>query len=116
MPYKTKFREIEMPQNAGELRAVGTDANSMRSLGAAAYRSIGQLHTEEQMRIITDAILSAYDKVITPSLMAEGRTTQLPRERKAHLYAMEGMQKAAERAGHSDNAEYIAQALKQLKG
>ncbi|HLC67576.1 MAG TPA: hypothetical protein VJI12_01705 [archaeon] len=115
MSYKTNFREIEMPKNADELRALGTDANSMRSLGAATYRNISQLHTEEQMRIITDAFLHSHDQVVVPYLTQEGKTTQIPHERKAHMYTIEGMQRAAKRAGHSGNAEYIAQALERLK-
>ena len=40
MPYKTRFREIELPENDRQLEPLLRDANSLRSLGAATYREM----------------------------------------------------------------------------
>ena len=75
MPYKTKFREVQMPQTREDFAALGADANSMRSFGAAFYRSFVRnlpVNTRGQ------TVVALYEQVILP-LILETNPGSLPK-------------------------------------
>ncbi len=116
MPYKTKFREIKVPQTMQEMQALGQDANSLRSFGAAEYKQfIESGCTPQGMQIIITAISGAYDKVIRPLAESGEIEVNLARERQAQTYIMEGFARAAGQMGDRGVVEYISQALERLK-
>lgn len=62
MPYKTRFREVKTPKSAADMRAIGTDANSLRSMGAAMYRQLSTAYPSSMPRI-ADVFFAAYEKI-----------------------------------------------------
>jgi len=115
MPYKTKFRRIETPQNAGELRAIGTDANSARSLGAACYRELYFSRASPgARRKLVDMFLQC-SPIVEKYLQEIHAESQILREKKYLRYFMQGIQRAAEAASDNVTIEYVSSKLEELK-
>ncbi|MBI5061863.1 MAG: hypothetical protein HZB67_06160 [Candidatus Aenigmarchaeota archaeon] len=110
MPYKTKFREVNVPTNAEELRKLGSDANSMRSFGAASYRA---LHERETGKIVLHTLISSYDKIAFPVIQEE-IPSALPNEKRAFIYFLQGIGRAAKKEGDSEIRGYVSNKLKEI--
>ncbi len=115
MPYKTKFREVDVPKTREEFDALGYDANTLRSLGAACYNQIsGHVPSWLRSDVVLRGLADVYEKIIEPTLR-EANPDAIPRERQLHKYMLEGMQKAARKSGNEKMKEYISRKLRSLK-
>lgn len=98
MPYKTKIRHVEFPKNLDEWKAIGRDANSMRSIGAALYRQIRE--TSPGNECLTGAAMFACTETFLQNL---GYSFN-PKE---NGYLMDGFRRAARRTGDYSTAERL---------
>jgi len=105
MPYKTKFRKVDTPKNAAEMEALGGDANSMRSLGAAQYR---------------EARVKVANMLHYGAMIFAGTETFMQRyyggaDSKSLNYMMDGFRRAARQAGDHETAQNLPEAIGQMK-
>lgn len=107
MPYKTKFREVEFPANGKELKAVGTDANSIRSIGAACYRDmVGR--GGDLLRSITFVMDGS--QLFIEHISGKEGTRQL-------RYFAEGIKKGIEKHGAApETVAYVDRKIAELRG
>jgi len=123
MPYKTKFRQINFPETHEEFAALGHDANSWRSFGAALYRearewkesaSPGTFYADNSVpdivRMLMDAQVGIVEKIV-----ANHMPTSVPAGRKITGYIADGLGRAAKTAGDSQTVEYISHRLQNRK-
>lgn len=116
MPYKTKFREMELPKTPEEDAAIGSDANTLRSYGAAIYKDFGlKIKYPEKMLDIAKTFLGA-QAAWESDLRVNGKAKKIPRSRRAHKYTMQGFMMGAQELGNTKVAEYVEQRLRELYG
>jgi hypothetical protein len=94
------------------LRAIGTDANSARSLGAAIYVQNAKVFPLGTRYIWMNATFSATDLVIGQLGYSPKRNQ---REVKGQIYMLQGISRAAKEAGDEKTVEYISKRIQQLK-
>ena len=112
MPYKTKFREIEMPKTAAEMQALSGDANSLRSLGAANYRKLNQVYPKSEMCYVMASMFVITEKVTEK--LSQGALGD--HNEKGMAYFMDGVRRAARQSGDLNTAGHLHDRIAEIKG
>ena len=115
MPYKTKFREVEVPKTDEDVMALASDANSARSWGAATYR---EFNRENAPAWLSDksaflrASIDLYESIVEPRLLQENPAA-IPKSERFNTYFLQGMLREARAANDTEIIEYISGKLAQ---
>jgi hypothetical protein len=110
MTYKTKFREIKIPENADELKNIGTDANSVRSYGAASYNSYpDKIGTKlvSKTYLATNILDFMHRTLNDPEVAKEMKNPDA--EKRYFSYFTQGVLRAAKKAGDHATVDFITQ-------
>ena len=106
MPYKTRYREIELPENDRQLEPLLRDANSLRSLGGATYREMAPGFKQYGHDKMLQVFLAFAGKLENPAKTV-WKERYPPGARRKLRYFMQGFQTAAQDGGDRTAYETI---------
>jgi hypothetical protein len=105
MAYKTNIREVKYPESIEELAALGEDANSMRSLGAAFYKHLAGIQSGTNLPNALRVVFGVTKQTL--HLIGPSGKPKL-------IYIVQGAEKAAEKAGNPEDVKYLSGLLQDL--
>jgi hypothetical protein len=105
MAYKTQFRDVKYPESIDELAALGEDANSLRSLGAALYNHLAGIQSEDNTHNALRVVLGVTKQ--TSHLIEPSKKAKL-------IYFVQGAGIAAKKARNPEQVEYLSGLLQNL--